>query len=97
MLEAFAVLFFLSFSLWFFLGGFSRGGFSWSHGCEGVVAASQYWFFTLVTFISIILFVGSSGLPFFLLLVCFPTFRVLWGLALLLLLTFSFSWVKGGT
>ena len=28
---------------------------SWSRGCEGVVAASQYWFFTIVDFLSIIL------------------------------------------
>ena len=68
---------------------------SWGCGCEGVVAARGLWlliiiFFTIVTFISLIPYVGSSGLPFSMLLFCFPTFRVLWGLALLLLFTLFF-------
>ena len=40
-----------------FSGFFSWGGFSWSCGWEGVVAASHYWFFTIVAFIFTIIYV----------------------------------------
>ena len=32
------------------VGGLDSLDLSWSRGCEGVVAASQYWFFTIVDF-----------------------------------------------